>query len=523
LYFKQIFQTYSFSILTILTMNMNHTPFSILSRYGTIFLKIPFLILLFLVSNAFYANAQGSGQSVSGTVKDVNNEGIPGVSIVLEGSTKGTVTDMKGAYQINVSGTDAILIFSSVGMETIRETVGTRNTIDVVMKDEAKALDMVVVTALGFTENRDKQGSASTKVDPKSVVRSGESGILQGLAGKASGVRITRSTGDPGAGSNFQIRGANTISGASQPLIILDGIPISNSSTQGFGSSATGVGVAQQSRLNDINANDIESMQVLKGAAAAALWGSRAANGVLVITTKKGKSGRLQISYGVNYSVDQINARHPMQDKYGQGAAGLYNPTATNSWGDKIADRSGAADSLVTGNERFVSDITGKVYYPTGRRGTAGIFVKNDKSAYADANFDAIFGKGNFLENTLTLSAGSERSRTFFSLTDLNQQGIIKQNSDYRRSSIRLNNDYIGSNVKLSTKATYVLTNSNRVQQNSNVSGLYLGLLRTPPDFDNVDYKGTYYDATGAPSFGRPRSYRRYLGNDINPQFNNPE
>jgi TonB-linked SusC/RagA family outer membrane protein len=462
-------------------------------------------------------------QTITGVVRDVNNEGVPGVSVVLEGTAKGTITDMKGAYQISVAGGEAVLIFSSVGMETIREVVGSRTTIDVVMKDEAKALEMVVVSALGFTENRDKQGSASSKVDPKTVVRSGESGLLQGLAGKASGVRITRATGDPGAGSNFQIRGANTISGNSQPLIILDGIPISNANSLGFGSTATGVGVAQQSRLNDINPSDIETMQVLKGAAAAALWGSRAANGVLVITTKKGKSGRLQISYGMNYSVDQINAKHSQQSAYGQGASGLYNPTATNSWGDKIANRSGAADSFATSNERFVSDITGKTYSPIGRRGAAGLFMKNDKSTYVDQNFDAIFGNGTFLENTLTLSAGSERSRTFFSLGDLNQQGIIQQGSDYRRSTIRLNNDYIGNNLKLSTKAAYIHTTSNRIQENSNVSGLYLGLLRTPADFDNVDYKGTYYDAGGVPSLGRHRSYRRYLGSDPNPQFNNPE
>ena len=463
-------------------------------------------------------------QSVSGVVRDANNQPIPWVNVVIEGTSRGAATDMKGAYQVSVADANAILVFSAVGMQTVKETVGNRTTIDVVLQDEAKALEMVVVSALGFTENRDKQGTASSKVDPNTVVRSGKSGVLQGLAGKASGVRITRSTGDPGAGSNFQIRGANTITGASQPLIIVDGIPISNASALGFGASATGVGVAQQSRLNDINANDIESMQVLKGAAAAALWGSRAANGVLVITTKKGKAGRVQISYGVNYSVDEINARHPMQNTYGQGSNSIYNPTATNSWGDKISDRSGAPDSLATTSERFVSDVSGKTYYPIGRRGTTGLFVKNDKSAYADTNFDAIFGKGSFLENTLTVSAGTERSRTFFSLTDLNQKGIIRSNSDYRRSSIRLNNDMnLGNYLKLSTKANYILTNSNRIQQNSNVSGLYLGLLRTPPDFDNADYKGTYYDASGAPNGLRHRSYRRYLGNDVNPQFNNPE
>ena len=461
-------------------------------------------------------------QSIKGIVRDANKEGIPGVTVSLEGTTKGTATDLKGAYKINVSGSDDVLIFSAVGMQTQKVKVGTKSVIDIELKDEEKMLETVVVSALGFTENRDKQGTATAKVDPKSVVRSGESGLLQGLAGKASGVRITRSTGDPGAGSNIQIRGASTITGSSQPLIILDGIPISNASTVGLGASATGVGVAQQSRLNDINPNDIETMQVLKGAAAAAMWGSRAANGVLVITTKKGKSGRIQVSFGTSFSVDQINVKHPLQDAFGQGSAGVFNPTATNSWGDKIANRSGAADSVVRGNERFVSDVSGRTYYPIARRAN-GTFAKNDRATFTDQNYDSIFGNGSFLENNLTLSAGSEKSRTFFSFADLNQKGIIRENSDYRRTSIRLNNDFIGEKIKLSTKASYVLTNSNRIQQNSNVSGLYLGLLRTAPDFDNTDYIGTYYDAAGTPVAGRHRSYRRYLGSDINPLFNNPE
>ena len=215
------------------------------NRYDK-FLVLSFLCLLSHLP--YQAIAQTNGQAISGNVRDVNNEGIPGVTVVVEDSKQGTITDLKGAYQLKVSGANDVLIFTAIGMETVRESVGTRTTIDVIMKEESKALEMVVVSALGFTENRDKQGSATTKVDPKTVTRSGESGLLQGLAGKASGVRITRSTGDPGAGSNFQIRGANTITGASQPLIILDGIPISNSNTTGFGATATGVGVAQQSR-----------------------------------------------------------------------------------------------------------------------------------------------------------------------------------------------------------------------------------------------------------------------------------
>jgi len=182
------------------------------------------------------------------------------------------------------------------------------------------------------------------------------------MAGKASGVSITRSTGDPGAGANIRIRGANTITGSSEPLIILDGVPISNSEIHGNGSSSTGTGVVQQSRLNDINANDIESIQVLKGASASALWGSRAANGVLVITTKKGKSGALNISFSSSYSVDEINRKHPMQNTFGQGAAGRYSATATNSWGDKIAERLGGAD-VVSGTAYFQGYQTGNKYY----------------------------------------------------------------------------------------------------------------------------------------------------------------
>ena len=154
-----------------------------------------------------------------------------------------------------------------------------------------RSWDEVVVSALGFTENRDEVGSTSSIVNPDDIKRSGETTILNSLGAKASNVQISRSNGDPGAGSTIRIRGANSISGSSNPLIILDGIPISNNAQYGGGNEGRDAGVSQQSRLNDLNPNDIESVQILKGASAAALWGSRAANGVLVITTKNGESG----------------------------------------------------------------------------------------------------------------------------------------------------------------------------------------------------------------------------------------
>ena len=192
------------------------------------------------------------------------------------------------------------------------------------------------------------------------------------MSGKAAGVQISRSAGDPGAGSYIQIRGQNTITGSTQPLVIVDGIPISNS-TLGDGTA----GVTQQSRLNDINPEDIATMQILKGASAAALWGSRAANGVIVITTKKGaNSDKVNISYSSTVSFDKPNTQHPLQSSYGQGSDGVYSPTSAYSWGDKIANRAGGDDIVNMNGARFEA-YNGKTFYP--------ILTKNSKETFNDA------------------------------------------------------------------------------------------------------------------------------------------
>ena len=173
-------------------------------------------------------------------------------------------------------------------------------------------------------------GSTHSVIDPDAVTRSGENTILNSLGAKASNVRINRANGDPGAGSTIRIRGANTIDGDGSPLIVIDGVPLNNSTTYGGGNDITGGrtgGTSQQSRLNDINPNDIESVQILKGASAAALWGSRAANGVVVITTKNGVAGKPKITYKSTLSFDEVSERIPMQTIWGQGRDGVYSPT----------------------------------------------------------------------------------------------------------------------------------------------------------------------------------------------------
>ncbi|MDF9798599.1 TonB-linked SusC/RagA family outer membrane protein [Catalinimonas alkaloidigena] len=452
--------------------------------------------------------------NISGTVSDESGEPLPGVTVIVEGTTTGTTTNIEGIFRLSIPQNAETLTFSSVGYTQKSVPINNQTEFNVSLQEDIQQLGEVVVNALGFKENRDQLGSTASRVDAESVVQSGETGVINGLAGKAASVRIARSNGDPGAGSTIQIRGANTITGSSNPLVIVDGVPLNNNTVYGGGNGANrSGGTSQQSRLNDINPNDIESIQVLKGASAASLWGSRAANGVIVITTKQGSAGRPKISFSSTYSIDEVNTRHPLQNKFGQGRNGEWDSGDRESWGDKIAERPGGEDEVDMSGEYFEAD-DGTLYYP--------IINKNSRETYVDENFDEVFQNGYFLQNDLSISGGSEKSTFFFSLGRLDQEGIVK-NSDYHRTNVRLNNQtFFADWINVSSRAAYTNTKSNRIQQSSNVAGLYLGLLRNPPDFSIADYKGTYYDEDGTAYPKRHRAYRRPLGSTNNPIYNNP-
>jgi TonB-linked SusC/RagA family outer membrane protein len=469
------------------------------------------LILMMGISTSMWGQ-----RAVTGTVTDTEGEALIGVNILVKGTSTGAVTDIDGQFEISVPTNNSVLIFRYVGYDTREITVGDQTDLEVIMREDAEVLDEVVVSALGFKQRKDEMGSTYSTVATEDINRTGETTLLNSLGGRAAGVQIQRSNGDPGAGTTIRIRGANTISGSSNPLIILDGIPISNSTIYGGGNNVTGGrtgGTTQQSRLNDINPNDIESVQILKGASAAALWGSRAANGVLVITTKSGSSGKPRINYKVTRSFDDVLERIPMQSLYGQGRGGSYSPTRAESWGDYIPDRAGGSDDVNRDGERFIAR-DGTEYFP--------ITGKNDRSTFVDSNWDQVFQTGGFWQHDLSVSGGNDRATYFFSLGNLDQEGIIR-NSDYNRTNLRLNNRFFLSDwLTISSKAGYTATKSNRIQQSSNTAGLLLGLLRTPPDFDNRDYLGTHVNEDGQEFTNRHRSYRRYLGQTQNPVYNNP-
>ncbi len=215
----------------------------------------------------FSAIAQST---VTGTVKDDSGESLPGATVTIKGTTTGTVTDIDGKYSLQVPSAESVLVFSFSGMQEQEVIVGTKTVIDVALSSDI-LLDEVVVSALGIKQSKDQLGTASSKVSGDAISKSPATDMLGGMAGKAAGLQIQQAGGGPGDAQRIQIRGASTITGNLTPLVVVNGIPISNS-TLGNNTGNDG-GVAQQSRINDINPNDIESVEVLKGASAAALWG----------------------------------------------------------------------------------------------------------------------------------------------------------------------------------------------------------------------------------------------------------
>jgi TonB-linked SusC/RagA family outer membrane protein len=482
--------------------------------------KLHVMLTMFFLTFSCLTFAQE--KQVSGTVTDDAGMPLPGVNIIVKGTSKGTQSDFDGNYSIMASTGD-VLSYSFIGFEKKEFTVGTSNTIDVQMS-QGEQLGEVVLTALGLEKKKDEDLSSSTTVDVDALKNSGETGVIQGLTGKTSGLLITKSTGDPGAGAYIQIRGQNTILGSGSPLIILDGVQISNTSV-GSGTA----GVVQQSRLNDINPEDIANVTVLKGAAAAAVYGTGAANGVLIIKTKTGAKGgkKMSVSVKSSVSIDEILVEHKKQDKFGQGYPsywidgefnnnnGIFVPNTGFSYGDRIADRSGGANVTDPSRGYFEAE-NGTIYEYITPRG------KNDRTVFNSTNRDQVFQNGLTLDNNVSIGFNGDSSSSLISLSHIDQEGIIRGGSSYDRTNFRLNHTAeLTDALTLRVNTQYAHINSNRIQQGSNLAGLYLGYLRTSPDFDNRDYKGTYFNANGVARLNSHRGYRNQIGSAA-PTYNNP-
>ena len=258
-----------------------------------------------LCSSVIIAQAR----NVSGSVKDkASGESLPGVAVQVESTGKGVFTDLEGKYSIEVENDQAVLIYSFVGYETQKITVGAQTTIDISLGN-AKDLDEVVITALNIPRDKKSVGYATQQVDGSDVNTAKEVNIVNALQGKVAGVQITGSS-NMGGSSRILIRGAKSMTGNNQPLFVVDGVPINNANFTTADQERGALGYDYGNAVQDINPNDIESVQVLKGPAAA-LYGSRGANGVILITTKKGKSGGAKKAIGVTvnqtYGFDKVH------------------------------------------------------------------------------------------------------------------------------------------------------------------------------------------------------------------------
>ena len=292
-------------------------------------------LLVLSVCMLTFGQVMAQSQTITGkVVSAVDGEAIPGASISVLGTSRGTITDYDGKFSIDAAP-GATLVVSFVGMRT--QDVPAAANMVVTLEEDTEVLDEVVVTALGISRNEKTLGYAATKVDADEITKARTTNVATALAGKVAGVQVQATSTDPGAASNIIIRGFSSIGGSNQPLYVVDGVPLQNTTDYGHGSQDEKA--AALGGISNIAAQDIESMTVLKGAAATALYGSRAANGVVIVTTKQGAKGEkrnFNIEYSGGVAFNQIANLPIFQNQFGQGWNGQQTFIENGSWGPAL-------------------------------------------------------------------------------------------------------------------------------------------------------------------------------------------
>ncbi|MEX0988559.1 MAG: SusC/RagA family TonB-linked outer membrane protein [Bacteroidales bacterium] len=423
---------------------------------------------LFLALSYTVALAQAG---VSGTVTSAeDNAPLPGVSVLVQGTQIGTITDVDGFYTIEVPGDDAVLIFSFVGMDRREEAVNGRSTINVELISEYLNLDEVVVTAVGITRTEKSLGYKVSTVGDEQLNSVRESSVVNSLSGKVSGVRINQQSGTVGGSSKIIIRGANSLGGDNQPIFVVDGMPIDNSY---YEPNEIEGNVDVGNRATDLSSDDVQSISVLKGSAATALYGARAKNGAIIITTKRGKAGTMQVQLNSSYRWDTPLKLPEFQNEYAQGSYGNYDLKFLNGWGPEISQ---VQDQLFTD---FKGDEVTLQAYPN--------------------NVRDFYQTGLTMINSIGISGGDENSDFRLGVTNNSQQGVIPE-SYYGKNSISLNAGRKLSD-RLSARASinYIKTNSTgRPAQGSNDKNILSSKINGLPRTVSIeDVKNNYVDEFG--------------------------
>ena len=451
---------------------------------------------------------------VRGTVTDENNAGLPGVSILIKNTQRGTTTDQNGKYSLTLQDKDATLVFSYVGYEPRELSVlGNQTQIDVVLKASANTLSEVIVTAVGLERSRKSIGYSIQEVKGSELVSARETNIVSALSGKVAGVQVINSGGSPGAAAIIRIRGNSSLFSNNSPLFVIDGVPVDNSNDLTFVSNANS-GVTQSNRAIDFNPDDIEKMSVLKGPSATALYGIRASNGAIIISTKRGKvdePGKLNITYSTALTVDEVNRRvQPTQQKFSQGVNGQYRSPGVGGSGDVWGAR---LDTLRYSTQPSLFD----------RKGT--IVGQSNPTARADApvlpydNVGNFFQKGITYNNHLSVSGATEKSDFYLSAGRLSQTGIVPE-TDYIRTTFRLTGGVaVTPRLRVSASANYINSTARRTVSGGAPSGVIRGLLSTAPSFDITN--GSADPSNDLAAYQLPNGTQRSSGGGVT-GFDNP-
>lgn len=457
--------------------------------------------------------AYAQERTISGRVTSAEDgSALPGVNVVVKGSVSGTVTDADGKFTMSIPGSDAVLVFSFIGLQTKDVSVGERSVVDVQLNTDVTQLSEVVVTAVGIEADKKALGYSLQTVKSEDVVSSRETNFVSALASKVPGVQVTSSSGSPGASANIRIRGSKSITNGNNPLFVIDGVPLDNSE------AGNGVGgVDQSNRLVDLNPNDIESITILKGPSATALYGLRATNGAVIVTTKTGRSGKQVVTVNSSLMVNEINKVADLQSTYTQGrprnyagypqtANGTYQGPETlenYSWGPKFSD-------LEFGDDE--DDRDGFPGYAFDKNGV--LVLKGQGNGTPAKPYDQydFFQKGITSDNNISVAGGTDKLNYYLSTGYLTQTGVVPL-SNFKRKAVKVNlNAKLSDKFNLGISANYVNSGGYRVQRGSNISGVMLGLLRSSPSFDNGNGKSGKDAANDPDTYtlpdGTQRSYR---------------
>lgn len=415
-------------------------------------------------------------KQIAGTITSADDGApIPGASVAIKGTTIGTITDIDGEFSLTAPENE-VLVISFIGMKKMEIPITSDTEYNLKLETELIGVDEVVVTALGITKSKKALGYATTTVSSEELVKAREGNVVNSLAGRVAGVRITQQSGTLGGSSKIMIRGANSLGGNNQPLFVVDGVPISNSGYNGSRGQIIAGGVDAGNRASDINPDDIESMNILKGAAASALYGARAKDGAIIITTKRGSKNQ-KISVTINSSVrfDNVLKLPDFQNEYAQGNKGVYDAERSNGWGPKISD--------VT-DQKFTNFL--------GEEVTLEAYPDNVKNFYET---------GISYINSVSFAGGGETTDFRFGLTNYDQTGVTPDSELSKYVASFNGGTKVGDKLDIRSSINFISSKtSGKPAQGSNDPNVLTSIVNGfPRTISNSILKNNITDKDGMP------------------------